>query len=101
MGWTKEPPKGEMFIWAYWNDEKRTWQTGLGYWTVTKDKWADAYNGFGSSPHISRATHFHPMPDPPEARPTGGQSRVALAKEYGVGVYAIRDIVAGDTWGWL
>lgn len=62
--WTKEPPKGEMFFWTYWDADKETWQTGLGYWSVS-GHWCDAHNGFGGSPHVARATDFHPLPEPP------------------------------------
>jgi hypothetical protein len=62
--WTTEAPKGEMFIWTYWCSYRQRWQTGLGYWTVTKGQWADAY---GDSDGKRKATHFHPMPKPPES----------------------------------
>lgn len=62
--WTTEKPtpestEGNMFIWAYYDRGK--WQIGLGYWTVTKGQWADAY----AMDAKQRATHFHPMPVPP------------------------------------
>lgn len=63
--WTKTPPPGEMFIWAYRKDDGG-WNIGLGYWTVTSGQWRDAYNWNGN--HHTRATHFHPMPSPPNLR---------------------------------
>jgi hypothetical protein len=35
-----------------------------GILTVTKGQWADAY---GDSDGKRKATHFHPMPKPPES----------------------------------
>lgn len=61
--WLGEPPKGGMFIWAYWDAEKATWATGLGYWTVTPGQWRDAYNWNGNYHEL--ATHFLQMPEPP------------------------------------
>lgn len=59
--WQQTPPEGEMFIWAYrWEG---LWRTGLGYWTVTKGQWRDAYDWNGK--HHERATWFHPMPGKP------------------------------------
>lgn len=59
--WTKEPPRGQMFIWAYRKSEGG-WNTGLGYWTVS-GSWCDAYDWNGNSHRL--ATDFHPMPEPP------------------------------------
>ena len=59
--WTKDPPRGQMFIWAYPKSDGG-WNTGLGYWTVSGE-WRDAYNGNGDA--HKRATRFHPMPEPP------------------------------------
>jgi dCMP deaminase len=44
--------------------KKMVWKTGLGYWTITKGQWRDAYDWNGSAQE--RATHFHPMPSPPK-----------------------------------
>lgn len=65
--WTTDRPTPEntdhqMFIWAY--REEGRWKTGLGYWTITKGQWRDAYDWNGSAQE--RATHFHPMPSPPK-----------------------------------
>lgn len=59
--WTKEPPPGEMFIWAYKKDDGK-WATGLGYWTVTPGQWRCAHEW--NRDHHRRATQFHPMPNP-------------------------------------
>jgi hypothetical protein len=55
------PPRGDMFIWAA--HESGKWSLGLGYWTVTEGRWADAY-GFQIQ---DRATHWKPIGPPPEA----------------------------------
>lgn len=34
-------------------------------------------------------------------RRAAGERRCDLATEFGVGIYTIRDIVEGRTWGWL
>jgi hypothetical protein len=60
--WLKEPPKGEMFVWARPNGCDK-WDLGLGYWNVSGG-WSDAY---GAPP---RATRFHALPAPP----TGGMA---------------------------
>ena len=60
--WTKEPPKGDMFIWAYWDSFKETWQTGLGYWNVSGGWCPHAYGGTPEQVDYS----FHPMPEPPQ-----------------------------------
>jgi len=57
--WQREPIRGQMFIWAYWDDIKQTWASGLGYWNVSGG-WSDAY---GRPPR--QADWFHPMPEPP------------------------------------
>ena len=57
---TPESTEDQMFIWAYYKGSR--WQLGLGYWTVTKGQWHDAYG----SDAKRYATHFHPMPSPPQ-----------------------------------
>lgn len=53
------PPKDEMFIWAYWDGK---WKVGLAYHNISGG-WSDSY-GDRSAP--ARATHWAPMPDPPD-----------------------------------
>ena len=54
------PPRGEMFIWTYFEPIDRSWKIGLAYWTVS-GTWADAY---GAPPR--RATHWTKLPPPPK-----------------------------------
>lgn len=56
--WLREPPRGEMFIWARYNGDGG-WGLGLGYWTMSGG-WRDSV---GSD--ITGATMFHRLPDPP------------------------------------
>jgi hypothetical protein len=54
-------PRDEMFIWAYRREGR--WLVGLAYRNVSGG-WSDAY-GNESAPE--RATHWAPMPAPPQS----------------------------------
>jgi hypothetical protein len=56
-------PKSEMFIWAYWKRETSSWSVGLAYNNVS-GTFSDAY---GLPAINQKATHWHPMPEPPHA----------------------------------
>lgn len=62
--WTKDVQtlRGDMFIHTFWDGERQTWMTGVGYW-CRDGGWAGSEVGRTGREHL--ATHFHPFPTPP------------------------------------